>query len=109
VPYQAFATADDYLILAVGNDGQFQRFCDVAGRPDLAADPSFATNQERVAHRETLLPVITGLMKTQSRDWWLESLEAVSVPCGPINNLEQVFADLKFRVDNCSGNWSNRS
>jgi len=93
VPYQAFATADDYLILAVGNDGQFQRFCDVAGRPDLAADPSFATNQERVAHRETLLPVITGLMKTQSRDWWLESLEAVSVPCGPINNLEQVFAD----------------
>ena len=93
VPYQAFATADSYLILAVGNDGQFQRFCDVAGRPDLASDDRFATNQARVANRETLLPVIIELMKTQPRDWWLANLEAVSVPCGPINTLAQVFAD----------------
>ncbi|WP_028671240.1 CaiB/BaiF CoA transferase family protein [Saccharospirillum impatiens] len=93
VPYQAFATADDYLILAVGNDGQFQRFCDVAGCPDLALDERFATNQARVAHREDLLPIIIDRMKTQSRDWWLTQLEAVSVPCGPINTLEQVFAD----------------
>ncbi|WP_368055000.1 CaiB/BaiF CoA transferase family protein [Saccharospirillum sp.] len=93
VPYQAFATADGYLILAVGNDGQFQRFCEVAGRPDLSADERFATNQARVAHREQLLPVIIERMKTQTRDWWLDKLEAVSVPCGPINSLEQVFAD----------------
>lgn len=93
VPYQAFPTADDYLILAIGNDGQFQRFCQVAGEPDLAADPRYATNQARVAHRAELVPQVEQLLRQHSRDWWLKELEAKAVPCGPINNLEQVFAD----------------
>jgi crotonobetainyl-CoA:carnitine CoA-transferase CaiB-like acyl-CoA transferase len=98
VPYQAFPTADGYLILAIGNDGQFSRFCEIAGRPDLAVDERFATNQSRVAHRELLLPVVTELMKSQTRDWWLAELEAVSVPCGPINTLEQVFDDPQVKA-----------
>lgn len=93
VPYQAFPTADDYLILAIGNDGQFQRFCQVAGAPELATDPSYVTNQARVAHRAELVPQVEQLLLQHSRDWWLKELEAQSVPCGPINNLEQVFAD----------------
>lgn len=93
VPYQAFPTADDYLILAIGNDGQFQRFCQVAGVPEFATDPRYATNQARVAHRAELVAEVERLLKQHSRDWWLTELETQSVPCGPINNLEQVFAD----------------
>jgi len=97
VPYQAFATSDDYIILAVGNDGQFQRFCDVGNCQHLSADSRFATNQARVANRQELIPLIEAVLATKSRLWWLTELEKVSVPCGPINNLEQVFEDAQVR------------
>jgi crotonobetainyl-CoA:carnitine CoA-transferase CaiB-like acyl-CoA transferase len=93
VPYQAFATADGHVILAVGNDAQFRRFCEVAGRPDLAADPRWRTNAGRVSDRETLTPIIAGIFLRRPSAFWLAGLEAVGVPCGPINELAQVFAD----------------
>jgi len=93
VPYQAFATSDGHIILAVGNDGQFRRFCQVAGVPELADDERFATNRGRVAHRDELVPMLAEVIRAQTRDWWLTELERVSVPCGPINTLEQVFED----------------
>lgn len=93
VPYQAFETADGYIIVTVGNDGQFARFCAVAGRPDLATDPRFARNRDRVANREVLIPLLIDLVKRQPSSFWLDRLEVEGVPCGPINTLEQVFAD----------------
>ena len=93
VPYQVFEVADGHLILAVGNDGQFARFCGVAGCAELASDPRFAVNAARVRHRATLVPLLAGLMRTRSRGDWLASLEAAKVPCGPINDLADVFAD----------------
>ncbi|WP_029009903.1 CaiB/BaiF CoA transferase family protein [Azospirillum halopraeferens] len=93
VPYQAFATADGYMILAVGNDGQFAKYCTAAGRPELAQDPRFATNPARVANRAELVPVVDGLMRTRTTADWLAVLEPLGVPCGPINDLAQVFAD----------------
>ena len=93
VPYQAFPTQDGYIILAVGNDGQFAKFCQVAGRPDLAADERYATNPARVAHRKELVPIIEELLTQRASRDWLDALEAVGVPCGPINDLAQVFAD----------------
>ena len=93
VPYQVFEVADGHLILAVGNDGQFAKFCEVAGRPALAADPRFARNADRVRHRQTLVPLLATIMKARSRQDWLAALEAAQVPCGPINDLQEVFAD----------------
>jgi crotonobetainyl-CoA:carnitine CoA-transferase CaiB-like acyl-CoA transferase len=93
VPYQVFEVADGHLILAVGNDSQFAKFCAVAGRPELAEDPRFAKNADRVRHRAVLVPVLATLLKTRTRAHWLSSLEAAKVPCGPINGLDDVFAD----------------
>ncbi len=93
VPYQVFETADGHLILAVGNDSQFVKFCDVAGCPDLARDPRFMRNADRVRHRDTLVPLLAALVKARSKADWLAALEAAKVPCGAINNLEEVFAD----------------
>ncbi|MBF9043752.1 CoA transferase [Rhodobacterales bacterium HKCCE4037] len=93
VPYQAFAASDGHVILAIGNDGQFSRFCDVAGAPGLADDPRFATNPERVRHRETLIPILKGLISGRTMDDWIKALNAASVPVGPINDIERVFAD----------------
>lgn len=93
VPYQVFQAADGHLILAVGNDGQFARFCAVAGHPEWAADPRFARNADRVRHRELLVPLIADRIRTRSRADWLAALEAVHVPCGPINDLAETFAD----------------
>jgi crotonobetainyl-CoA:carnitine CoA-transferase CaiB-like acyl-CoA transferase len=93
VPYQAFRAEDEYLILAIGNDPQFAKFCAVAGRPELATDPRFATNQARVRNREVLVPIVAGLIAGKTRGFWLEALEARQVPCGPINTIDQVFAD----------------
>lgn len=93
VPYQVFEVADGHVILAVGNDGQFDRFCQVAGRPELAADPRFAKNADRVRHRAVLVPQLAAVMRSRSRDDWLKALEFAKVPCGPINTLDQVFAD----------------
>ena len=93
VPYQVFEVADGHLILAVGNDGQYRKFCDVAGRPELASDPRFATNASRVRHRDLLVPLLAELMRQRPKADWLAALEAAKVPCGPINDLAEVFAD----------------
>jgi len=93
VPYQVFEVADGHLILAVGNDAQFAKFCVVAGLPALASDPRYARNADRVRNRTELIPVLAQTMKTRSKADWLRTLEAEKVPCGPINNLQEVFAD----------------
>jgi len=97
VPYQAFASADGHVILAVGNDSQFQRFCSVAGCPALAADSRFATNAARVANRQTLVMLLGPVMAARTSAQWIELLEAAGVPCGPINNLAQVFDNPQVR------------
>jgi len=93
VPYEAFATADDYVIIAVGNDSQFERFVEVAGRPDLSADAKFQTNAARVENREELIPIIQAFLQERPAAEWISALEEVGVPCGPINNVEQVFTN----------------
>ncbi|HTQ12968.1 MAG TPA: CaiB/BaiF CoA-transferase family protein [Rhizomicrobium sp.] len=93
VPYQVFATADGFLILAVANDGQFRRFCAAAGQGELCADPCFATNAERVAHREALVEILKPVLASRATAAWIGALEAVNVPCGPINTVEQLFAE----------------
>ena len=92
VPYQAFATQDEWLILAVGNDGQWQRFCQAAQRPDLAGDARFITNTQRVEQRELLVPMIETLMKTRTGADWQEQLHAAEVPCAPVLDYPQLFA-----------------
>ena len=98
VPYQVFACADGHLILGVGNDAQFARFCDVAGKPEWARDPRYAANAERVKRRDELVPLIAAVMRTRAQRDWLAALETVGVPCGPINRLDQVFADQQVRA-----------
>jgi crotonobetainyl-CoA:carnitine CoA-transferase CaiB-like acyl-CoA transferase len=98
VPYQAFATADGYLMLAIGNDRQFAVFCEIAGEPALAADPRFATNAQRVAHRQTLVPKIAALLATRAARPWIEALGAAGVPCGPINDIGQALAEPQVRA-----------
>ena len=93
VPYEAYKAADHYIILAVGNDAQFRRFCEVAGQLDLADNDRYATNRSRVENREELGPILNEIIAARPRAFWLEELEKVGVPCGPINNLEQVFDD----------------
>jgi glutaryl-CoA transferase len=93
VPYQVFACADGHLILAVGNDSQFAKFCDVAGRGEWARDPRYATNAERVRRRDELVPSIAAVMRARKQQDWLDALERQGIPCGPINSLDQVFAD----------------
>ncbi len=98
VPYQTFATADGHIIVAVGNDGQFRKFVDAGGCPELADDPRFATNPERVQHRELLVPLLADMVQRQTRETWIATLESVGVPCGPINALPDVFADPQVRA-----------
>ena len=93
VPYQAFQTADGYLILAIGNDAQFARFCDLAGRPELAIDERFETNSQRVKHRDSLIPDLVEIMLTQGTGTWLEKLNEKGIPCGPIADIDQVFGN----------------
>ena len=93
VPYQDFPTADGHMILAIGNDGQFARFCEVAGRPELAVDARFATNRARVENRAELIPLLSEITATRTTAEWIGQLEARAVPCGPINGLAEVFAD----------------
>ncbi len=98
VPYQVFEAADGHFILAVGNDRQFAKFCAVAGQPGLAQDPRFATNAGRVRHRDALIPLLAPIVATRTQADWLAALEAVQVPCGPINNLAEVFDDPQVRA-----------
>ena len=93
VPYQAFATADGHVILAVGNDEQYARFCAVAGRPELASDPKYVTIAQRNAHRDELIPKLAAVLRQWPSAEWIEKLEAANVPCGPINTIDKVFAD----------------
>jgi crotonobetainyl-CoA:carnitine CoA-transferase CaiB-like acyl-CoA transferase len=90
-PYQVFRAADGHLVLAVGNDGQFRKFCEVAERTEWADDPRFATNEMRVRNRDLLVPQIAEILAGQPRDVWLAALVAVGAPCGPINDIAQVF------------------
>jgi len=93
VPYQVFEAADGHLIVAVGNDTQFAKFCEVANCVELAAESRFAKNADRVRNREALVPLLARILKTRTKHDWLQALQAAKVPCGPINNLAEVFAD----------------
>ena len=97
VPYHVFAASDEFLIVAVGNDGQFVRFCEVIGEPAWPADERFARNPDRVRHRDMLVDLISARMKAKPAREWLAALEGAGVPCGPINDLSQVFADPQVR------------
>lgn len=93
VPYQTFATGDGHVIVAVGNDAQFVRFCEVIGEPALSADARFATNSERVANRVELTARLGELMMTRTSSEWLALFDASGVPAGPINRIDEVFAE----------------
>jgi crotonobetainyl-CoA:carnitine CoA-transferase CaiB-like acyl-CoA transferase len=92
VPYELFATSDGWLVLAVGNDQQWQRFCAVAQRPDLAGDGRFGVNADRVRHRDILVPLVAAAMRGRTSRAWEEALTAAGVPCGPVWDFEQLFA-----------------
>ena len=93
VPYQVFPVADGHIIIAVGNDGQFEKLCAVLGEPALAHDPAYLHNPDRVIRRDVLVPHLAGLTRRFTREALLAELEKVGVPAGPINNLADVFAD----------------
>jgi len=97
VPYHVFRAADEFLIVAVGNDSQFAKFCDVIGRAEWTGDARFATNPERVRHRDLLVGLIAARLRERPAREWLALLEPAGVPCGPINDLHQVFADPQVR------------
>jgi crotonobetainyl-CoA:carnitine CoA-transferase CaiB-like acyl-CoA transferase len=114
VPYQVFETAPpagsasgsrDHLILAVGNDGQFAKFCAVAGCPELAQDPRYALNADRVRHRAELVPVLETLLKTRTKSDWLATLEGAKVPCGAINTLNEVLTDPQVHARSMVSDW----
>jgi crotonobetainyl-CoA:carnitine CoA-transferase CaiB-like acyl-CoA transferase len=93
VPYQTVSTADGWLMLAVGNDGQFARLCNVIGRPEWATDERFATNPARVAHRATLIPALEAVLQTRPKAVWFALLTAAEVPCSPVNDIPTALAD----------------
>jgi len=92
VPYQLFESADRPFIVAAGNDKLFRQTCGVIGRPELADDPRFATNDARVRNRSQLIPLLHDAFRTRPADQWLRALEAAGVPCAPIRRLDEVFA-----------------
>ncbi|MBL8547164.1 MAG: CoA transferase [Hyphomonadaceae bacterium] len=102
-PYQVVATADGHIILAVGNDGQFRDFCKAAGAA-LCDDDAFATNEQRVVHRAALTAALAPIMSTRTTSDWIARLEAADVPCGPINTLDQVYADPQVVARNAVAN-----
>jgi crotonobetainyl-CoA:carnitine CoA-transferase CaiB-like acyl-CoA transferase len=111
VPYQVFEVAPapdgskDHMILAVGNDTQYAKFCAVAGRPELATDARFAKNRDRVRNRAVLVPLLEQVMKSRAKPQWLAALEAAKVPCGAINNLAEVFEDPQVRQRGMVTSW----
>ncbi|MBP9522309.1 MAG: CoA transferase [Ottowia sp.] len=113
VPYQVFEVAPradggkDFIILAVGNDGQYAKFCEVAGRPDLASEPRFVKNADRVRHRAELVPMLEAVMKTRAKADWLSALEAAKVPCGAINSLDEVFSDPQVQARGMVTHWQH--
>ena len=113
VPYQVFevsAAADgskDHIILAVGNDGQYAKFCKVANRIDLCDDPRFIKNADRVRHRAVLVPMLEEVLRTRTKSDWLQALENAKVPCGAINNLAEVFNDPHIRSREMVTTWQH--
>ena len=93
MPYQTFRTSDGNMIIATGNDGQYQRLCEAAGVPEAAADPRFAANALRMANRDACTAVLAQALAKKTTAGWIKLLETVGVPCGPINRLDQVYAD----------------
>jgi len=91
VPYQIFATQDGSILLAVGNDGQFEKFCQLIKHQELAQDKKFGRNEQRVNHRKQLIPILAVELASKTTAWWLAELEKASIPCGAVNTLEQVF------------------
>lgn len=100
VPYETFPAADQSFILAVGNDTQFQKFCEIAGATDLASDPLYAKNADRVRNRKQLVPLIRRLTIEKTAAEWIEVLEQAGIPCGPVNDLQQVFDDPQVQARN---------
>ena len=113
VPYQVFEVAlaadgtKDHLILAVGNDSQYAKFCGVANIPELGVNPLFAKNSDRVLNRAQLVPILEAVMKTRTKANWLTALEAAKVPCGAINNLTEVFADPQIAARDMVTEWQH--
>ncbi len=97
VPYNVMPCADGYVILAVGNDSQFAKFCTFAGRPDLAEDPRFATNELRVRNRKALYDLLPEITRAKTQAEWVDGLAKLGVPCSPVNTVDQVFADPQVR------------
>ena len=110
VPYQTFNTSDGIIMLAIGNDTQFRKFCQFVERPELADNPNFQTNEQRVINRESLIEHLSKILLSQPMVWWVNQLETLDIPCGPINTLQEVFnhSQIKHRnlvrkiPDNCS-------
>lgn len=102
VPYQTFATSDGYIIVAAGNDAQFRQFVIAGGCPELAQDPRFLTNPQRVELRLILVPMLEEMVRKKSKADWLALLEKTGVPCGPINNVEEVFNDPQVQARQCA-------
>jgi crotonobetainyl-CoA:carnitine CoA-transferase CaiB-like acyl-CoA transferase len=99
--------ARDHIIIAVGNDSQFRKFCNVADVPELGVDPLFALNRDRVKNRAQLVPMLEAVMRSKSKADWLVALEAAKVPCGAINNLAEVFADPHIRSRGMVTHWQH--
>jgi crotonobetainyl-CoA:carnitine CoA-transferase CaiB-like acyl-CoA transferase len=98
VPYQSFVARDGHLIVAVGNDAQFRRYCQVIGAPELADDGRFRSNRDRVHNREQLVPLLQVKMLERSKGEWIALLEAANVPAGPINSVAEVFAEPQIQA-----------
>ena len=98
VPYETFAAKDGHIILAIGNDRQFEAFCAIAGRPELSTDPRFAENNGRVKNRAALIPLVRDIIAREKQSYWIENLERRSVPCGPVNTIDKVFADPQVKA-----------
>jgi len=113
VPYQVFETAAkpsgarDFMIVAVGNDGQFVKLCECLEHPEWSSDPRFVRNQDRVRHRDLLIPMLTQVMKHRSKADWLARLETAQVPCGPINDLAEVFNDPQVLARGMVESWNH--
>lgn len=100
VPYTVYETSDGYVILAIGNDTQFRKWCSHAGADELAEDPRFTTNKNRLAHRQELTDLMVPYMKTRTIQQWIEGLETVGVPVGPVNTMERAFNDPHTKARN---------
>ncbi len=93
VPYQAFLAKDDYFILAVGNDLQFKRLCEVIGRPELSSDSRFKTNPDRLKNRDLLIGILENIFREKPRDYWVSKLKKANIPVGPVRNVKEAFTD----------------